>query len=158
MGAKIYKKAVGGAHAMVAIRKLEDIVAKYKEVTPTRAPFYEKGVSEPLKDWAERTSAAKTAWQEGIQNAITKDLFVKGVTEAGTPKWQERAKKKGPARWSEGVAIAADDYKKGFAPYHETIAALTLPPRARRGDPRNIERVKAIAMALYKKRLEVTKK
>ena len=37
-------------------------------------------------------------------------------------------------------------------PYLETIAATQLPPRFAKGDPRNVQRVAAIAAALRKRK------
>jgi hypothetical protein len=51
------------------------------------------------------------------------------------------------------VQIAKDDYAKGFGPYANVIAATTLPPRYPKGDPRNIERVSAIAQALHQEKV-----
>ena len=135
---------------MVAIRKLEDITKKWKEVTPTRAPAYEYGVANPLRDWATNAAAASNAWKAGVQDAITNDRFKKGVTAAGTAKWQEAAKAKGPGRFREGVELGAPNFEKGFAPYRDTLEKLTLPPRGPKGDPKNIDRVRVIADALHK--------
>ena len=41
---------------------------------------------------------------------------------------------------------------KGFQPYADTIRSTTLPPRFPKGDPRNLERTKAIATALFNKK------
>jgi len=138
---------------LVALRKLEDIVKKWSEVTPNRATYYEAGIRAPLRDWATRAAAANDAWKAGITDAASKDLFKKGVTKAGTDKWQRKALAVGPGRFAEGVRVAAPDYQEGWAPYHEVLSKLELPQRGRRGDPKNIERVRAIAQALYKKRI-----
>ena len=47
----------------------------------------------------------------------------------------------------------ADEYAKGFAPYHDVIEKTELPPRYAKGDERNYERVKAIGQALHKAKL-----
>ncbi len=138
---------------MVLIKKLEDIVAKWKEVTPARAPYYEKGVRSPLRDWATNAAAAEPAWEAGVQDAVSNKRFEKGVKKVGTAKWQNRAIAVGPGRFREGVGIAAPDYQAGFAPFHEELSKLVLPARGRRGDPKNIDRVRAIADALHKKRV-----
>lgn len=140
---------------MVAIRKLEEIVKKWADVTPTRAPYYEAGVRSPLKDWATEAAAAEKAWETGVQNAITDKRFEAGVKRVGTAKWQRKTLELGVARWPDGVRKARDDYAAGYRPFYETIAALTLPMRGPKGDPRNIERVKVIADALHKKKLEL---
>ncbi|GAH83478.1 unnamed protein product, partial [marine sediment metagenome] len=83
-----------------------------------------------------------------------KDLFPKGVREAGTSKWRERALKKGPGRFAEGVMIAAPDFEKGFARYHAAIERVDLGPRFARRDPRNLGRVKAVVDALIEEKMK----
>ena len=140
---------------MVKIKSLEEIKKKWSEVTPGRAPYYEAGVRAPREDWASRTAAAQDAWQQGVQEAITQGRFAKGVKRAGTEKWQRKALAVGVRRWPEGVRAAADDYAAGFAPYREVLERLTLPERRAKGDPANIDRVRKIAEALHKKKLEL---
>ena len=140
---------------MVAIKPLEQIVKKWVDVTPGRAPYYEAGIKNPMRDWATEAAAAEGAWIGGVQDAITGKRFSKGVKKAGTAKWQRKAIAVGPSRFGEGVRAAGPDYQSGFAPYHDVISKITLPERKKRGDPGNLERVKKITQALYKKRLEL---
>jgi len=140
---------------MVKIKPLDVIAAKYREVTPGRAPYYEAGVRNPREDWASRTSAAEPAWAQGVQEAVSQKRFSKGVRKAGTPKWQSRALELGVRRWPEGVRVGADEYQKNFAPYHDVLSRLALPERRAKGDPANIQRVAKIAEALHRKKLEL---
>jgi len=87
-----------------------------------------------------------------MQAAAAADSYAKGITKAGSAKWQQRATTKGPGRFAEGVMIGSDDYEKGFAPYRDEIEKTVLPPRYPKRDPRNINRVSAIAQALAKKK------
>lgn len=135
---------------MAAIATLDKIAAKWARVTPQRSEDYRAGVTEPRTDWGRATAAANPAWKAGIQKAVAADAFVKGVGRAGTAKWQEGSLEKGVARWGPGVTIAQDDYQVGFAPYHQAIAQVQLPPRGARRDPRNLERVNVIVAALVK--------
>ena len=138
---------------MPAIKSLEDISSKWATVTPARQGEFEAGVKNPKKDWATNTAASKEAYEQGIQESIANDSFSKGVQKAGTQKWQEQTLTKGVGRWGAGVRGAQQAYKEGFAPYHDTIARTTLPPRFGRGDPRNIDRVAVLAAALHKTRV-----
>jgi len=133
---------------MAEIKSLSDIRDKWTRVTPGRTEDYKLGIKNPRRDWADETEAAKENWKAGIDAAAAKDLFAKGVSAAGTKKWQDKALKKGPGRFAEGVYIAGPDYEKGFARYHAAIERTDLGPRFPRRDPRNIERVKAIVNAL----------
>lgn len=138
---------------MAEIKALSDIRDKWTRVTPGRTEDYKIGIKNPKRDWADETEAAKGNWKAGIDAAAAKDLFAKGVSKAGTRKWQEKALQKGPGRFSEGVYIAGPDYEKGFAPYHAAIERVDLGPRFPRRDPRNIDRVKRIVEALVKEKL-----
>ncbi|MBA7494467.1 hypothetical protein ES702_05043 [subsurface metagenome] len=138
---------------MAEIKSLSNIRDKWTRVTPGRTEDYKLGIQNPRRDWAEEAEAAKGNWKAGIDAAAAKDLFAKGIRAAGTKKWQDKALKKGPGRFSEGVYIAGPDYERGFAPYHAAIERVDLGPRFPRRDPRNIERVKRIVDALVKVKL-----
>lgn len=138
---------------MAEIKSMSQIRDKWTRVTPGRTEDYKLGVQNPKRDWAEETENAKDNWKAGIDAAAAKDLFAKGVTKAGTKKWQDKALKKGPGRFAEGVYMAGPDYEKGFAPYREAIARTDLGPRFPRRDPRNLDRVKRIVNALVAEKL-----
>lgn len=139
---------------MAEIRALSAVRDKWTRVTPGRTEDYKIGVQNPRRDWADEALAAKENWKAGIDAAAGKDLFAKGITKAGTKKWQDKALKKGPGRFAEGVYIAGPDFEAGFKPYHDAIARVDLGPRFPRRDPRNIERVKRVVEALIKTKLE----
>lgn len=133
---------------MAEIKSLSAIKEKWTRVTPGRTEDYKLGVKNPKRDWETETKEASANYKLGVDQAHAKGLFVKGVEKAGTGKWQDRALKKGPGRFAEGVYIAGDDYQKGFAPYHDAIARTDIGPRFPKRDPRNLERVRKIVDAL----------
>lgn len=133
---------------MAEIKSLASIADKWTRVTPARAADYTLGVQNPKRDWGTETGAAAQNWKAGIDAAAGKDMFAKGVAKAGTKKWQDKALKKGPGRFSEGVYLAGPDYSKGFQPYHDAISRADIGPRFPRRDPRNLDRVKKIVDAL----------
>lgn len=134
---------------MPAVKSSQQIAEKWGRVTPQRSQDYKDGVQTPRKDWAENTAAAKNAYNDGVQQAIAEDRFSQGVARAGTGKWQRKASSVGSQRWGPGVAAAQGDYESGFRPYRQVIESTQLPPRYAKGDPRNIERVAAMASALH---------
>lgn len=135
------------------IKKLSDIKEKWTRVTPMRTEDYKIGIKNPRRDWADETEAAKGNWKAGIDAAHAKDLFSKGVSAAGTKKWQDKALQKGPGRFAEGVIIAGPDFEKGFAPYHAAIERADLGPKFPRRDPRNLGRVKVVVDAMIEEKL-----
>ena len=131
------------------IKKLDQIAEKWGRVTPGRTRDYTLGVESPRKDWASATLQATSAYNQGMTDSIAERRWDRGVERAGTAKWKAKTLAKGPQRWSQGVTLAQPDYNRGFAPYHEALSLIQLPPRGPKGDPANIERVRVIAEALH---------
>lgn len=132
------------------IKSLARIKEKWTRVTPMRSEDYKLGVTSPRRDWAVSAVAAKETHKLAMVAAAAADSFAKGITKAGTGKWQSKALAKGPGRFAEGVMVGGDDYEKGFAPAREVLEKTVLPPRFPRRDPRNIARVSTGNAALAK--------
>lgn len=135
------------------IKDTSVIAEKYARVTPGRSEDYEAGVRSPRRDWKSAALAAESSYKQGVTKAAGEGRFGKGVTKAGTTKWQDKTLEKGTARWGSGVSTAQSDYESGYAPYRAVLASLTLPNRYPRGDPRNIERVSTGNKALHNKKV-----
>ncbi len=133
---------------MAFIRSIDSISKKWAEVTPLRAADYEAGIRNPRRPWAAATVNAEGSSEDGVRQAMGRKAFGKGVKKAGDEKWQRKSLTRGVPNWGPGVADAEGDFNAGFAPYREAIAAVKLPPRYARRDPRNLQRVKAINDAL----------
>jgi hypothetical protein len=140
---------------MANVKSMARISDKWKRVSAGAGAEYEEGVRNPRADWATETKKAESTYEQGIQASITRKAFGKGVTKAGSDKWQKNAIAKGPGRFSTGVALAQDDYEKGFAPYREVIERTALPARGPKGDPKNLQRVAILAKALHDKKISM---
>lgn len=136
----------------IQLKDTATIARKYSQRAQAAGPDYAAGVKSPSKDWQANTAAASDSYAQGVQAAIGRGAFAKGVQSAGTPKWQEKASTVGAARYPQGVAGAENAYSTGFAPYATTLASLALPPRSAKGSPQNIQRVQAVADALHRKK------
>ena len=123
--------------------------AKWKLRTAQAQGDYASGVANPRRSWAAATQEAESAYQAGVQDAIARGSFGKGVQAAGDAKYQRGVKAKGVQRFASGVQASGDAYEQGFQPYRQVIESVQLPARGRRGDPANIERVRAMAQALH---------
>lgn len=137
---------------MPAVKSTGSVAEKWARVTPQRQQDYQAGIQAPRTPWAAATKAGEERYKAGVNEAIARGAFGKGVTAAGDQKWQSKSLAKGPTRFAEGVALSAPDYQAAVAPYLDVIAATTLPPRYAKGDPRNVERVKVISAALRKRK------
>lgn len=135
---------------MAAIRDIGEIADKWATVTPQRVDEYAKGVAQPRKDWKTATAAASDVYKGAMQTVISQDLFKKGVARSSTEEWQSGAIGKGAQRWGPGVQLAQGKYATGFGPFRDAIAAVNLPQRFARRDPRNLARVKAIVDAMIR--------
>lgn len=138
---------------MPAVKPLDRISRKWANASAAALTEYEEGVRNPRRDWADATSKANDAYKKGIQASIAADRFKKGVTNAGTGKWQEQTLRKGPSRWSEGIALSTDAYERGFTPYRNVIERTELPARGPKGDPGNIQRVAILSKALHDEKM-----
>jgi hypothetical protein len=143
---------------MAEIKTLDRIVEKWQRRAAQASTDYDAGVSNPRRDWAQAANAANNSYRDAVTAAAQAGNYGRGVQRAGTPKWQNRAKVLGSARFGPGVAAATDDYSRGFAPYREAIAGAQLPARRPRRDPGNRQRINAVldAVVAAKQRVQGT--
>lgn len=132
------------------VKDMGAIQEKFVRRTGQAGPDYQKGVTSPRRDWATATKAAEANFEQGVQAAIGKKRFGKGVDKAGTAKFIRGATEKGVARYPAGVAAGAGDYATGFEPYRSALASTQLPPRKARRDPSNLQRVNAVVQAMIR--------
>jgi len=128
----------------------EEIAKKHAAVTPDRVSYYEDGVLNPKKDWEKETLASEPRYEEGIRDSIKLKSFGKGVKRVGTAKQQNNTIKKGVPIWPDRVREAEDIMASAMAKVVIAARAIVLPQRYPAGDPRNIERVKAVMTGLRK--------
>ncbi len=103
--------------------------------------------------WQTNTGASASVYFQAVSMSGIQDRFRRGVQKAGAAKYTRKIADVGQSRYSQGVQAATDDWRSGFEPFANTIAALTLPQRRPRGDPGNIERVRVVAQALNARRM-----
>ncbi len=133
---------------MANIKPLEQSGAKWVERAGVSGAAYTAGVTNPRTPWAAAAQAGDANYRAGVAAASTSGAYARGVRAAGDARWRENAIAKGPSRFAEGVALARDQWAKGFGPYQAAISSLTLPARGPVGSPGNLQRVAAVATAL----------
>jgi hypothetical protein len=133
---------------MAQIKSLGSISDKWNRRASSAGQEYTEGVGSPRRSWSGATKAAEGNYEQGIQSAIGRKAFGKGVEAAGDAKWKDRSETLGSGRFASGVAASQDQYTKGFAPYFQVLSGLNLPPRGAKGSPANLQRVAAVATAL----------
>ncbi len=135
------------------IKPISDIASKWARRAGSASQEYSSGVSNPRTDWKAATLAGEKNYEAGVTASIGRKAYGKGVSAAGTEKWQRRAKELGGARFASGVQASESEFSTGFAASHAALSSLTLPPRGMAGDPSNMNRVSAISTALRAKKL-----
>lgn len=123
---------------------------KFAETTPDRVGFYEAGVRNPRRDWAEETANAEARYEEGVKEAMKTKRFSRMVKKAGTEKQKMNTIKKGVPIWGDRVRASEDVMTAAMVPVEAAAKSITLPQKYPKGDPRNIERVKAVMAGLHK--------
>ncbi len=128
---------------------------RWKSRAAAASQTYVDGVNNPRRDWAEATAAAEANYAQGIQSAVSKKSFSKGVKRVGSEKQKRGVTEKGATRFAQGVQLGDANYQTGIAPYIQELESKTLPPRGPKGSPANLERVRAVNDALFKKKQQI---
>ena len=137
------------------IASASEIAAKWAEVTPGRQKYYETATPAAASDWERETKAAAATFQAAVTAGDIGRRFSGGVGKAGAAKFARKVTEVGVGRFGPGVRAAQSDMSSGFDPFVATIASVSPPARGPRGDPGNLDRVRAYAEALSKKRLSL---
>jgi len=137
------------------VKTIQKTVEKWVTEAPKRAPYYEIEAPAAADFWFEKTTAAEKTYRAAVTAPAVERRFVGGVRRVGAPKFKRKVQAVGVARFGPGIEAAKEDYNTGFTPFIDELARIEVPDRQPRGDPRNLDRVKAIFDALHKKRLAI---
>src|SRR5437899_1519178 len=140
----------GGVAVFGSIANMKDagsLAKKFVSRAQNAQADYQAGVSTAGNVWEAHAGNSETAWEQGVQNAVTKKRFASGVQGKGA-KYQANAGAPGPQRYSQGVQNAGHAWARGVAPSFAALKGLSLPPRGYRGAPANQQRAAAVATAL----------
>lgn len=141
---------------MPKVRDVGFLSEKWVRNASNAAPNYRQGVEQPLESWQQNTLKAKSAWEQGIQQAITRGSWEAGIREAGDEKWRRGAVEKGAQRYAQGVAAAKEEWARKWEPYRAVLESVTLPDRGPKGSEQNWERSRRVGMALHEAKLRRT--
>lgn len=137
----------------IKVKDAATAAQKFVQRASAAAADYTKGVAASGDAWAANTAASADTYAAGVQDAIQRNAFGKGVMKAGPAKFVSRSTTLGAQRYPQGVNVAGPAWQDGTAPYLATLSSLNLPPRRPKGDPGNMARVQAVTDALRKKKL-----
>ena len=139
----------------LVVPTLDEISKKWVDETPRRSVYYEKNAPAAAPRWAANAIAAEAVYKAAITAPGVEKRYAGGIKRVGAPKYERKIKEVGVARFGPGVTAAKLDFENGIKPYRDELAAIDIPTRKPRGDPGNLDRVRAIMEALHKKRLAI---
>lgn len=147
---------LGSSLALFGAVKVKDnatITRKYVTRAGQAAPDYKSGVETAGGDWEAGARAGEGNFEQGVQDAIARKAYGKGVSGAAG-KYTKNATTLGVQRYPQGVANADQAYQAGVAPYLDVIRNLSLPPKGPRRSPQNQQRANMVALELGKKKTQ----
>lgn len=107
-------------------------------------PDYINGVKGSGAAWESATTAGKENYEQGVQAAIARDAFSKGVKKSGGSYFEERTVKLGGQRFAQGVTEGKDNWQEGSAPYLAALSSAQLPAPGPRGSAQNYQRAQFV--------------
>lgn len=116
---------------------------------------YKEGVAGAGAKWKARVEGSEESYNQGVQAAISRGAFRKGVAKAGADYYTSRAQKLGADRYGPGVREGAANWQEGYQPYADTLKSLTQSAGGPKGDPRNAARSLEVQIALRRKKEEL---
>ena len=126
---------------------------KYVERAGAASGDYARGAQETTKDQAAAAIAAAPSYAAGVQAAITRGAYAKGLQASGKSGWLKGVTEKGANRFAEGVASGATSYATESAKYDGARGAAASLPRGPKGSEQNFARSKAVGQALRKAKI-----
>lgn len=111
---------------------------------------YVEGAKTTDKDQAQRAIAAKTIWQQALQESFTRDAYAKGLQKAGKQGWLSGVEEKGAQNFTTGISASKSRalYMTNSGRYDPARKAADSIPRGPRGSAQNLNRVAAVVNAL----------
>lgn len=123
------------------------LAKKFVTRATAAAGDYKEGVAGKGGEWEARTKEGESNYESGVQDAITRKAFGRGVAGSGS-KYERNASTLGASRFGPGVANAQDAWARGVQPALDVLKSLTLPPKGPRRSPQNQARSNAVQLAL----------
>lgn len=134
------------------VKDTGSVAAKFKTRASAASQDYAAGVAGAGADWESNTAASEGNYEQGVQEAIGRKAFGKGV-RGSAGKFVQNAQALGAQRYPTGIAQAQDAYARGVGPFLDTLKGMNLPPRGPKGSAQNQARANAVATALRAKKV-----
>jgi len=123
---------------------------KFVERAGAATGDYVSGAQGTSKDQAAAAIAATPNYVAGVQAAIARGAYAKGLQASGKAGWLKGVTEKGANRFAEGVASGASKYATNSGKYDVARGAANSLPRGPKGSEVNFNRTKVVGQALRK--------
>src|SRR5579864_1379530 len=133
--------------SVISMKDLGTLSKKYVTRATNAVPDYTAGAAGKGSTMEANAKAAEPAYNAGVQAAISRQAYGKGLSGAAA-KYESGVATKGSVRYGPGVQAADQKWASGFQPYADKLKSLTLPPKGARRSPQNQQRSTAVQMAL----------
>lgn len=121
---------------------------KFVERASAASGDYVAGAQGTTKDQSAAAIAAAPNYAAGVQAAITRGAYAKGLQKSGKVGWLKGITEKGGNRFAEGVATGAAKYATNSGVYDPARGAANSMPRGPKGSEANFARAKTVGQAL----------
>lgn len=132
----------------IQVKDLGTLSTKFATRAAAASGDYKSGVESAGAAWEAGASSGESNYEQGVQAAINRKSFGKGVRRAGQAKYTKNAGTLGPQRYTQGVQNAKDAWAQGFAPVMQLISGMNLPARGPKRSPQNMARANYVAQQL----------
>ena len=102
---------------------------------------YVAGATGKGSKWQSAAAAAGKNYQEGVQQAISRNAFTSGVQAAGSSAYDSGVQSKGAANWGTGMQAGGAKYAKNVQKYSAFWGKALSTPRGARRSPANLARM-----------------
>lgn len=134
----------------IRMRPIGELAKKFGDRARAAAPDYKIGVEAAGADWEQNTVAGEQNYVDGVNAAIGRKAFGKGVRASGAAHYVKRASDLGSVRYGPGIQAGTDRWATNFLPFAQALASMTLPPPGPKRSPQNQARANFVAAELGK--------
>ncbi len=135
------------------MKSAQQSAQKFVDRAGAASQDYLAGAQSTTKDQSAAAIAAAPNYAAGVQAAITRGAYAKGLQESGKAGWLKGIAEKGVNRFGEGVASGAGKYAINSGKFDSARGAAASLPRGPKGSEQNFARAKAVGQALRKAKI-----
>lgn len=133
--------------AVVKMPELGSASQKFTKNGQSASQEYVQKAAAAANDWHVNTSASETNYERGVQEAIGRKAFARGVANAGPQAYSTAISTSAGSRFSDGISKAGAKWQKGFGQIAAKVQGIDIGPRGITGSPENKQRAAAMADA-----------